>query len=296
MISKVTRAGRRLRGARISARTHAEQDFANVHRRKVERLSRLLGERPMGTWEILDVGCGYHSPQVALFHGRVGRVEGLDTERDFFRDPLLRQLLHACGDHGLARGLNDTVYNRYYFREYFRHLQTLAGRDIPIESLRLTSYVGGRFPFPGESFDAVISSAVLEHVVDVDDFAFECARVLKPRGVLDMWWHNWYCPSGSHVEPRERVAGPWGHLLGGPAFTGLNGLGPGPISKAFEQHLQAVEVTPADARHRLVGDPGYEAEAAELLTPEWRVRLSEYPADLLTTTGFVIQAQKGTGL
>lgn len=296
VIASLTRAWKRLGGAGTDALKRAEQDHANVHRRKVERLSRLLVDRPMCAWEVLDIGCGYHFPQVALFHGRVARIEGLDITSHFFRDPLARQLSRACRNRGLARGLYGTVYNRLYFSQYFRHLQRLAGRAIPIESLFLTSYAGGRFPFSNESFDVVISSAVLEHVMDMDSFAFECARVLKPGGVLDMWWHNWFCPSGSHTEPSERALGPWGHLLGGPAYACLNHFGPERISEAFERHLRVVGVTPADASHRLASDSGYEPEAADLLTPDRRSRLSALPQDLLTTTGFVIQARKETEL
>ena len=291
-IARAIRALKRLGTVRINARRRAEQDLGNVHRRKMERLNRLLVESPMTEWDVLDVGCGYHFPQVALFHGRVARIEGLDIRRVFFRDPLARQLSLACSSLGVTRALYGTVYDRLYFTEYFRHLQSLAGRAIPFDSLRLTSYSGGRFPFPSESFDVVISSAVLEHVMDMDSFAHECARVLKPGGFLDMWWHSWYCPSGSHVEPSRRVLGPWGHLLGGPSYRPLNHLPPGRIAEAFERHLRVAGVTPADACHRLATDPGYEPEAADLLTPEWRSRLSGLPQDLLTTTGFVIQARR----
>ena len=88
------------------------------------------------------------------------------------------------------------------------------------------------------------------------------------------------------------MLGPWGHLLGEPVYSTLNRLGPERVSEAFERHLRVVGVTPADAEHRLASDPGYQPEAADLLTPEWQWRLSGLPQDLLTTTGFVIQARK----
>ena len=292
LIARLTRAWKRFGRIGVDAREHAVQDVANVHRRKVERLTELLVDRPMYAWEMLDVGCGYHFPQVALFYGRVARIEGLDIEPDFFRDSFARQLVHACSNRGFTRGVYGTLYKGIFFSLYFRHLQRTAGRQVPMESLHLTSYGGGQLPFPDETFDAVISSAVLEHVVNMDIFASECARVLKPDGVLDMWWHNWYCPSGSHAEPADATWGPWGHILGGPSLPGLNRLAPTPISEAFERHLRVIGVTPADALHRLVSDPEYTREGVGLLTPEWRERLSSYPEDLLTTTGFVIQARK----
>ena len=45
-------------------------------------------------------------------------------------------------------------------------------------------YDGRRIPFPGESFDAVFSSNVLEHVEDVEALLGEAARVLKAGGVM----------------------------------------------------------------------------------------------------------------
>lgn len=42
----------------------------------------------------------------------------------------------------------------------------------------------GRMPYADNEFDAVMFTDVLEHVEDPDSFMKECARVLKPGGVL----------------------------------------------------------------------------------------------------------------
>jgi SAM-dependent methyltransferase len=42
----------------------------------------------------------------------------------------------------------------------------------------------GALPFPAESFDAVVSFQVVEHMQSPRDYASECARVLKPGGLL----------------------------------------------------------------------------------------------------------------
>lgn len=54
-------------------------------------------------------------------------------------------------------------------------------------------------PFADQSFDAVISSNVLEHVADPAKVLAECFRVLKPNGVCHMvipnygsWWEGHY--------------------------------------------------------------------------------------------------------
>ncbi len=45
-------------------------------------------------------------------------------------------------------------------------------------------YNGNAFPFPNDSFDAILCNQVLEHVFNPDEFLGEIARVLKPGGKL----------------------------------------------------------------------------------------------------------------
>lgn len=61
--------------------------------------------------------------------------------------------------------------------------------DLPTSNYRtqrewsITDYDGYLIPFPSNSFDAVFSSNVLEHVAHIKDFQMEIRRVLGPRGV-----------------------------------------------------------------------------------------------------------------
>lgn len=48
----------------------------------------------------------------------------------------------------------------------------------------VTIYDGRTIPFEDSSFDVIFSSNVLEHVIDLDGLLGECARVLKPGGVM----------------------------------------------------------------------------------------------------------------
>lgn len=54
----------------------------------------------------------------------------------------------------------------------------------------------GHWPFADESFDAVVSNQVIEHILDIDNFIKEIYRVLKPGGYCVIStenlasWHN----------------------------------------------------------------------------------------------------------
>ncbi|OFW61973.1 MAG: hypothetical protein A2133_07220 [Actinobacteria bacterium RBG_16_64_13] len=277
------------------ARRRAKQDYECVHPQKVRRLLELPMVSNMPEWRLLDVGCGYHYPQVALFEGKVGLICGVDIEQVFFRDGWLRTVVQRSREHGLLRGAKRGTQTYLYYVEYYRHLRRLAGIEEGRHShYALSSYDGGRFPYPDGSFDVVTSNAVLEHVLNLEGFVSECHRVLAPGGCVDMWWHNFYCPSGSHLPRQVRERSPWGHVTGDVVvkMKDLNRKKPKEIEEAFGRQFRIVRLFRSDAMHRQFGDPGFTSEAAERLDHDWRDRLDDLPDDLLTTTGYVIQAQK----
>jgi ubiquinone/menaquinone biosynthesis C-methylase UbiE len=59
----------------------------------------------------------------------------------------------------------------------------IAGSSYQFIDPRIILYDGNILPFPESSFDVVFTSNVLEHVVEIDAFVEEIARVLKPEGV-----------------------------------------------------------------------------------------------------------------
>lgn len=276
-------------------RKHAIQDYYNVYSRKMQRLQKLMHDKPPSEWRILDIGCGYHFPQVMLYNNRVSLICGIDIEPVFLRDGLFKNIVVWCKREGPFQGVKRSLGLWTYYSLYHYYLSKLIGHKTNFKKLQLSTYDGHHIPFEDEYFDAVISSAVLEHVNDLEAFASECNRVLKVGGIVDMWWHNYYCPSGSHLDKALIRSKPWGHVTGELSYQCrffLNKKGPDEIEDIFNKYFQVIRVIPSDCKHRLVDENGYEVEGLESLNQKWREKLVDVSSDLLTTTGFVIQAIK----
>jgi ubiquinone/menaquinone biosynthesis C-methylase UbiE len=71
-------------------------------------------------------------------------------------------------------------------------------------SVDLVACAAEALPFATESFDVVAASDVVEHVEDVERFVAECARVLRPGGLLFLATPNRYSLG---LEPHVRL---WG--------------------------------------------------------------------------------------
>lgn len=280
-------------GSADRGRKHAAQDFYRVHPKLVERLEALLGgQLPQGL-RMLDLGCGYGYPNVTLFQADGMDVCGVDVEPVFFRDGRFASFREGLREKGLLRALSYAVPRYDEFRHYTSELGSLAGADLEPRALSLQTYDGRHLPFPDDSFSVVYSNAVLEHVEDLPAYVDEAARVLRPGGVVDMLWHNFYSPSGGHRFEAEVTRSPWGHVTGeSPPRCFLNRKKPEEVRLEFERRLRVLRVVGAGSNQMLEGDAGFEPEGAGELSDDWRSRLPGLSDRLLTTTHFVIQAVK----
>jgi SAM-dependent methyltransferase len=109
------------------------------------------------------------------------------------------------------------------------HVRSVTGVDIEaaaiehatramaasrITNCRLVHVQPGVFPFPDGSFDAVFSTNVFEHVMDLDTVFKELFRVLRPGGVvLSRFGPLFFSPQGYHLYWACQV--PYAHLLCG---------------------------------------------------------------------------------
>ncbi len=102
-------------------------------------------------------------------------------------------------------------------------------------------------PFPKNSFDAVVSINVFEHIEKVDLALKEIYRVLKPSGLAYLHLPPYYSPWGPHLE--NWIHFPWPHLF----FSDRTLLRVAAREDALK-HLNENFVAPAQINWELSGD------------------------------------------
>jgi SAM-dependent methyltransferase len=91
-----------------------------------------------------------------------------------------------AGDAVLDFGSGSTPY-----RSLFAGFDRYVTADLSGEGAELI-IDNGRVPADDATFDAVLSTQVLEHVLDPDAYLTEARRLLKPRGQLVLSTHGIY--------------------------------------------------------------------------------------------------------
>ncbi|MFC2056417.1 class I SAM-dependent methyltransferase, partial [Chloroflexota bacterium] len=119
---------------------------------------------PLLTGQVaLDLGCFTGGRSVAWFERyRLDKIYGIDVE--------------------------DT------YIEAARHFAEVKGANA-----QFTNSDGESLPFEDETFDAILSFDVLEHVRDVKAVLLQCNRVLKKRGKLFVVFPSYFHPTGHHL-------------------------------------------------------------------------------------------------
>lgn len=97
---------------------------------------------------------------------------------DLYRD--LRRILPELSGRVLDVGCGDKPYSRW-----LTNAQHHVGIDVhPGPGVDVVVNPGKPWPLESGSFDAVLCTQVLEHVVDLDDVVGQIHRVLKPGALL----------------------------------------------------------------------------------------------------------------
>jgi SAM-dependent methyltransferase len=101
-------------------------------------------------------------------------------------EELARELPSGPGVRVLDYGCADVPYRRFFAPEADYVPADLPGN--PHASVEIGP--GGTVPLPDGSFDAVVSTQVLEHVENPSLYLSECTRVLRPGGRLLLSTHG----------------------------------------------------------------------------------------------------------
>lgn len=121
---------------------------------------------------------------------------------------------HLISAHSLERieaiGVDASLRDLKISRERF---QELHGKDLTAGlNFWLSAADGLQLPFADETFDRIICSEMLEHVIEFESVLSEIQRVLKPGGLLAVsvpsWFPEWVCWKLSedyHNEPGGHV-------------------------------------------------------------------------------------------
>ncbi len=142
-----------------------------------EAAGKYLSELPSTDVDILDFGCGWGGETLWLARN-VRSVTGVDIE---------------------ASAIAQANESR---------------RKEGVDNCAFVQATGGRLPLPDRSFDAVFSTNVFEHVMDLDGAFRDLYRVLRPGGVvLSRFGPLFYSPQGYHLYWACQV--PYAHLVGG---------------------------------------------------------------------------------
>ena len=107
----------------------------------------------------------------------------------------IRVLDFGCGAGALVQKLVALGYDAH-------GCDVVAVADLLAEPHRIRPVVLSpyRLPFDENSFDAVISTTVLEHARNPAEYNAEIHRVLKPSGVaMHLFPSKWYLPSEPHL-------------------------------------------------------------------------------------------------
>jgi len=276
----------------------AEHDHNNVFQKVKRDLTKYeFGE--LKRKRVLDLGCGQRYPFSLQCAAAGAEVIALDTE--YIKPDILPIAFYRTVKYSdLKRALKSAIRRLFFDRRYYRALEAIAGGTFNASRSLIEFIVadptGTNYNLPDESFDLIVSNAVLEHVVDVPLFAREIERLLVSGGFFYSIAHNFYSLSGGHNMdwafpdefPSSKVP-PWDHLRENkyPVSVYLNRHKPEDYQNAFSEHLEVVIFESRDINH----DPGgWEGES--FLTRELATELAEYPKELLLTRGWCIICRK----
>ena len=157
--------------------------------------------------------------QLAGGHGAVDRERAISDMFAFLDAAGARfqgRVLDAgCGGGGMPLSFAEEASEVFAIDliPRFRDAGTRLAAERGVRNLHFLQADGTALPFPSNSFDIVLSHAVIEHVADAPLYLRECARVLREGGWMYLSTAPYLSFAGAHL-PRLKVPVPLHLLLG----------------------------------------------------------------------------------
>ena len=171
--------------------------------------------------DVLDVGGGDRAQLSLLFAADGAHVTSLDSLPVALGSQRPRMWAALARSDGPQHAAHAVVRDVLHTFRYWGRLGRRAGGRLPFRAVHLVRGDAARLPFTDDSFDIVISSAVWEHLRDVERATEEVRRVLRPTGLAAIQIALFPSLQGGHhpewhsTDPRmRRNVRPWDHLYG----------------------------------------------------------------------------------
>ncbi len=181
--------------ARALADVADERDLAGL----LDEHWREVGKRP-------ELAARFTAQELKAAERGESVLDAIEAERGSPLGPGDRVLEVGCGTGALASASGRRGASVVASDVSLRWL-VLAAKRLAEESahgVELVASAAEALPFPDACFDLVVASDVIEHVEDVNRFAAECARVLRPGGLVFLATPNRFSLG---LEPHVRL---WG--------------------------------------------------------------------------------------
>lgn len=249
---------------------------------------------PLEKSSVLILGCGYNYPEVIFFSRIAKDVIGLDVRGPFYKDGIIKTFKDIWKkENSLVKVLIETFLKKYHYKKYYLFLTNVSGIEIKHKKYKVITYDGNRIPFEDETFNIVLSNAVLEHIKDIEKVSQEINRVTKKGGISYHVWHNYYSFSGGHKSEYLSLKYPWGHLREKYETSGLNKLTPSKIKYYFSKYFEIIGFYGMDKKYRKKEiDEDFQYEKKDLLKGRIKKELLNFPEELLLTRGYLIIGKK----
>jgi SAM-dependent methyltransferase len=228
---------------------------------------------------ILDLGCGGRGGIALPLHTLGFAATGIDYDV-VTPQPSIASWRELARRNGFERLVKTIGRQLFFDRPYYQCMSQLLQCELRWEGLDVRTMDARHLGFADNSFSFVFSTAVFEHLADVEAATAEMRRVLREGGKAYIRVHLYPSLSGGHAldwadftegSRPETPVPPWDHLRQRefPPHVYLNKMRGDEFIQIFRKYFNVLSES-------------YRTEGEELLTSEIRAELPQWTEKDLT--------------